>query len=115
MDTRENILAQFAHQELPTKPIHAFGQDLIVKTMTAAEKDAFDHDFTEAKKAGTRNLRALMVIYTLCLPDRSPVFTPDDLEAVSTMSYTVIEHIFDAAVELNDVGGEEVAEIAGNS
>lgn len=115
MTPRDLILQDYAHKPLPTEPIHAFGSDLVIKTMTAAEKDAFDAEYIEHKEAGSPNLRALLLIHTLCNPDLTPVFQPKDLDAVGSIALSHIEPVFDVALKLNKIDGDEAAELAGNS
>lgn len=112
--------AILAAQDLPITPLDVpeWGGTVHVRTMTGAERDAFELSVTKSKqKDGTfdiRGLKARLVALTLCDDEGSRLFGDDALDALNGKSAKVIDRLFEEAQRLNGLGKEAVEELVGN-
>lgn len=112
-DLREHILGQ---TKLPVRPVHAFGRKCYVRTMTGAERDAYEAEIVEAAKAGRApNYRGSLAARTLSDAQGNRLFTDDDADALAKLSARDLDRIFDLATELNGLGADAIEELEGNS
>lgn len=115
---REQILqAQDLKQEVVSVP--EWGGDVIVRTLTGAERDQFEADMIQSngKVAGENlyNLRARLS--SLCLVDESGrrLFSDDDVKLLGAKSAHALQRVFEQAMKLNALSEGDVEELAGNS
>jgi len=112
---RTQILAA---QDLPRETVSCpeWGGDVIVKTMTAGEREAFEKSALGSDgKLTPGQIRARMAAATVVDESGAAVFTTADVEALNNKASPPLVRIFDVAQRLNGMGTKETAELAKNS
>jgi len=115
--SRDQILQ--AH-DLPTERVYVpeWGGEVIVRGLTAAERDAFEQSIVETRGKNTqvnlRNIRAKLV--ALCCVDEegSRIFQDEDAELLGRKSAVALNRVFEVAQQLSGLRPEDVEELAGN-
>jgi len=115
--TRDAILQA---QDLPTERVFVeeWGGEVIVRGLTAAERDQFEQSIVETRGKDTRvnlrNIRAKLV--TLCVVDEEGkrLFKDEDAELLGRKSAVALNRIFEVAQRLSGLRPEDVEELAGN-
>ena len=115
--TREQILAA-KDRKTETINVEEWGGDVIVASMSGADRDEFDQHLIAAQKEGDdawrRQIRARLT--ALCVVDENNdrLFTADDILALGQKSSAALEPIYKAALRLNKLGADEVEKAAKN-
>src|SRR5262245_31934728 len=106
--TREKILtAPDLHTERVAVP--EWGGDVLVKTMTGTERDAWETQLLD--EDGKKNVRARMVA-AVCVDETGALmFVPSDIEALGRKSTKALTRVFRAAARLNGLTVEEEKEL----
>lgn len=91
-----------------------------IRTMTAAERDAFEQEFVDLRqgktKAGTvANVRAKFAARILCDANGVRLFEDKDIAELGRKSAAALDRVFDAGMRLNGFSKQDVEELAGNS
>ena len=114
--TREQILGAV---DLKTEIVDVpeWGGSVIIRTMTAGERDLFERDMLAARKSGAvlpANIRASVV--ARCLVDESGhrLFTDEDITDLAEKSAAAMDRVFAAAQKLNALSDEDVDELSKN-
>ena len=115
--SREAILQV---QDLPTEriPVPEWGGEVIVRGLTAAERDQFEQSIVETRGKDTRvnlrNIRAKLVV--LCCVDEqgNRIFRDEDAEVLGRKSAVALNRVFEVAQRLSGLRPEDVEELAGN-
>jgi len=113
--------AIFAADDLPRETVNVpeWGGDVIVRTMTGAERDAFEYQLMQAKKGEKldgRGLKARMCVLTIVNEAGDPLFDdPSDVLTLQTKSAAVLNRLFEVSSRLNGLSDGDVEELAGNS
>ncbi len=92
------------------------GGTLRVAAISAGARDAFDLavlDLPEAERR--RDFRARLLVMTLIGEDGKPLYTADDIPALSAVEARVIDPLVDVAMRLNGIGEEDREKLEGNS
>lgn len=117
--TKQQILAA---SDLKTEavPVPEWGGDVIVRTMTGADRDAFESSLITVDAEGKRvsdlsNMRAKLVAMTVIDDNGDRLFTAEDIGALSHKSAAAIEAVFKVAQRLNGMGASAVDDAAKNS
>ena len=97
-----------------------WGGTVRVRSLSGAERDAFEASCTKERKDGgrdfdPRNVRAKLVALTLVDENGLRMFQQDDVKAIGRKNAKALERIFDAATELNGLSGADVTSLEGNS
>jgi hypothetical protein len=110
--TRAQILNAY---DLPLKEVQVPEWDgkVFVRMMTAGERDAFE----AAQQGGNphRDLRARLAVATVCDDGGQPLFTADDVAALSGKSARALDRIFAAAAKHNGITAADVEDLRKNS
>ena len=115
--TRSAILAA---QDTPVRVVEVpeWGGAVRVKTLTAAERDAFESEVVQRNgrdvRTNTRNIRARMVALTVVDSGGVPLFSVSDIEALGQKSGKAMDRVWAAASELAGMREEDVQELATN-
>lgn len=119
--TRDAILKA---EDLPSEivPVPEWGGSVIVRTMRADERDAYElecYDSREAsKKAGQgdhqEHIRARLAAWTIVDDGGNRIFTADDLHALGQKSARALDRVCDAARRLSGLGDKEMEDLAKN-
>lgn len=118
MLTKDQILNA---NDLPTKviPISEWGIDVIIKTMTGTERDAWEASLVKGKGKNTRidatNVRAKLCVCVLVDEKGNRLFSDNDAFALGRKSSAALDKVFEIAQKLNGISDEDIEELAGNS
>lgn len=118
MLTKDQILNA---DDLPREPVNVpewgTGAVVYVRTMSGAERDAFEQSVLDAKRNGTTNLvniRARLAVKVLCDEQGKRLFDDQDAEALGRKSSMVLDRVFAVAQKLNGIGPKDVEALEGN-
>jgi len=114
---REAILKA---DDLPAKTVAVpeWGGDVKLRTLTGAQRDAFEASIEKARKGGAIDIRGLKArLVALCLvgADGAALFSETDLEKLNGKSARALDRLFGVAQELNGLGNQAVDELLGES
>jgi len=117
--TKQEILAA---QDLRTEDVEVpeWGGTVRVRTLTGAERDAFEASLTTVDKQGRRvphlvNLRARLV--AACLVDETGgrLFEPNEVALLGAKSAAALDRVFSVCQRLNGFTAADVEEMEKNS
>ena len=114
---KETILAA---KDLVTQTLKVaeWGGDVIIRVMTAAERDNWDASlFTidgKERKANCQNVRARLLAMTLIGEDGERLFNENDIESLGKKSSKVLDKLFNIACEINGLADNEVKALEKN-
>lgn len=109
-----------AAQDLPVEELEVpeWGCWVRIKTLTAAERDAFEAEIVQRNGRDTRmnlrNMRAKLVAATVVDEENRQLFTLGDVEALGQKSAKALDRIFAKAQELAGLREADVKELAEN-
>jgi hypothetical protein len=92
-----------------TVAVPEWGGEVLVKTMSGTERDAYEVSLATGDKPGLPNLvdvRARLLVFTLVNEDGSRIFTLDEIGVLGAKSAAALDRLFDAARRLNGIGRE---------
>lgn len=104
--------------DLPTKDVNVpeWGGTVRVKTMTSAEKDAFEKTIFDAEgKINIVGMRAKLCAHTIIDENGNRVFSEFDIEKLSTKGSKAMERVFTIAQKLNNITDKDLKELEKNS
>ena len=117
--TKDQILEA---QDLQSESVHVheWGGDVLVRTMTGADRDAFESSMITTLQDGTRkpnmvNMRAKLVALTVVDDAGSRLFDVGDVDRLALKSASALERVFNAAQRINGLGAQAEADAAKNS
>ncbi len=114
--TRDQILAA-ADMKTVVVRTPEWGDDVYVRTLSGADRDALESDIRADKDAGTLGLNARARFCVAFASDSAgvPLFTLADIAAVSLKSAVVLERIWIAGRKLNALSEADVEQQIKNS
>jgi hypothetical protein len=116
--TREQILAA-DDLKRETVPVPEWGGDVIVKSLTGAERDEFEDSVVrqrgKSRELNLRNARARLVSLSLVDEAGSRLFSAGDVEQLGRKSAAALDRVFGAAQRLSGLTEQDVDELAKNS
>jgi len=114
MLTKEQILNA---DDLPRKLVQVpeWGGDVWVKTMTGAERDAWEASLMEDREVNAENIRARLCVRSIVDEAGRRVFADEDADKLGGKSARALDRIFSVAQRLNGVSAQDLDEIAKNS
>ncbi len=99
--------------------VEEWGGAVRVRTLTGAERDAFEQSIVEQRgkntKMNLRNIRAKLVALTVVDEDGQRLFSDKDARLLGEKSASALDKIFDVAQRLSGLRDEDVEELAKNS
>ena len=117
--TKDQILEA---NDLQSESVHVqeWGGDVLVRTMTGADRDAFESSMITTLADGTRkpnmaNMRAKLVALTVVDEAGNRVFDVGDVDRLALKSASALERVFNAAQRINGLGIQAEADAAKNS
>jgi len=116
MLTRDQILSA-DDLKRETVAVPEWGGDVIVRTMTGTERDAFEASLQGGKggKLNLANIRARLVSRTAVDDAGARLFTEADIEAVGGKSAAALDRCFAVAQRLNGLSAKDVEDLGKNS
>ena len=111
--TRDAILGA---GDLPTEKVDVpeWGGHVFVRSMTGAERDAWEMKIHKNGPENISNLRASLLVLTLVDAKGERLFSDKDVDALGGKSAGVITKLFDVAQRLNSLSSDDVEELAKN-
>jgi hypothetical protein len=106
--------------DLPRETVEVpeWGGAVVVRSMTAAERDAFEAEILEKqdRPAAERlaNLRARVVARTAVDANGVRLFADEDIEALGQKSARALDRVYAAASKLNGLSERDEEELAKN-
>jgi hypothetical protein len=113
-----------AASDLPVETVNVpeWGGDVIVRTLTASERDAWEDTMLKRRDEETgdldcTNLKAELVSRTLTDASGAPLFSDplDGIQLLAKKSGAVVSRLFEVAQRLNGLTKKDVEELAKNS
>ena len=124
MLTKDSILSA---SDLPTEevPVPEWGGSVFIRTMSGAERDAFEQSIIEgnaAKKGKTPkgdepkmvNVRAKLAVRVLVDDKGVRLFTDADAGILGSKSGKALDRVFEVAQRLCGIGDKDIEELEGN-
>lgn len=100
-------------------PLPRLGFSILLRWMTAKEKDAFEDSLSVQKGKKTernlRNFRARLISEVAVKADGSKLFSPAQAEQLGDLCLSDVEPVFDAAMEMNGFTRNDLEAITKNS
>lgn len=84
--------------------VKEWGGDVFIRTISGAERDAFEESFAADKK----KIREKFLVITLCDEGGNRLFNDAEIEELSKKNSTVLNRIFDKAWAINAFRVEDV-------
>ena len=114
MLTREDILNS---QDLTIQVVSVpeWGGDVIVKTMSGVERDAFEASIVQGGVTDTRNIRAKLAAMSVVDSSRNLMFTQADIVELGNKSAAALDRIFTVASKLSGISQSDIDELEKNS
>ena len=107
--------AILSKEDVKTKQIHIpeWEGDVIISTMSGYARDRFEASVIGKNGgANTINIRAKLVASTLVDEQGKLIFSEDDILKLGKKSSTALDRIFEEAQKLNNIGEQEIDELA---
>ena len=106
MLTREQILQS---DDLPREEVDVpeWGGKVQVRTMTGTDRDAFEATLV-GKDGKFENVRARLVVLTLCDKTGARLFNEADIPALGAKSAKALDRVFAVAQRMNGIGADQV-------
>lgn len=98
-----------------TVPVPEWGGEVIVRTMTGAERDTFESEITGKKGVNRDNIRAKLLARVLINEEGKRLFSDNDIADLGDKSGNVLDRLFGIAQNLNGIGAKDVEELEKNS
>lgn len=94
-----------------------WGCTVMVRTLSGAERDAFESETFEAKgRINKQNIRARFLALCLCDAEGNRIFTTaEDAKKLGEKSAAVLDRLFEIAQKMNGLTQADVDELAKNS
>jgi hypothetical protein len=107
MLTKDQILSS---DDLPRELVKVpeWGGEVYVRTMSGADRDAFEADFQRDR---SKDIRAKLAVRVVCDRSGQRLFTDADIPALSNKSAAALDRIFAAAIKLNKISKDDVEEL----
>ena len=88
-----------------------WGGEVLVRTMTGTDRDAFENTMVQISPDGTRrsdvtNWRAKLVAMTLVDDLGNRLFAGDDIDRLAAKSAAALDRVFTVAQRINGLGGD---------
>lgn len=91
-----------------------WGGHVFVRTLTGAERDAFERDWTGADGQVNANFRAKLAARAICFEDGKRVFADGDVGPLGEKSSAALDRVFAVAIRLNGLTKDDVEELEKN-
>jgi hypothetical protein len=114
--TREQIQAvDDLRSRIVCVDVPEWGGSVNIRPMDVRELDEYSNEAMRSKATGLRDFRTKLVAYCLCDENGNRLFSEKDIDVLAAKSGTVMDRLYRACDELNDIGPKKIEEIAGNS
>lgn len=111
---KESILALRA--SVPIRTVTVAGRRFMLRGMTGQERDDFEASLQVGSGApNLANLRARLLVRSLCDEGGKRLFDDDDADALGELPASILDPLFAVAQKLSGIGKSDIAELLGNS
>lgn len=115
--SREDILSA-KDLDLTRVEVPEWGGYVFVRTLTGAERDAFEASVIDPRSRTPKmlmvNVRAKLASLTVCDDTGKRLFTEEDIEALGGKSASALQRVFDIATEINALTDKDVKSLEKN-
>lgn len=101
--------------ETETVDCPEWGDKVTVKSMTGAERDAFEQSIRRDGKLDLRNARAKLLVSVIVNENGTRIFADKDAPELGKKSAKVLNRLYEAAARLSGLDDESEAAAEGNS
>lgn len=117
--TKDQIL-EVSDLVTETVPVPEWSGDVIVRTMTGTDRDAFENSLVKIDASGKavqslENMRVKLLVVTLVDDNGNRLFDEGDIAMLGRKSTAAIERVYSVAARLNGIGAKAEAAAAKNS
>lgn len=104
MPLNKELILQAADLPRETVNVPEWGGEVLVRGLTARERDMFEQSLNVDGKTNIANIRARLCV--LCMVDEAGnrLFSDDDAGALSTKSGAALNRVFEVAQRINGMG-----------
>ncbi len=106
----DDIKSQMVEFEVPE-----WGGSVYLRTMTVRELDDYSNAVMRAKGVGLSNFRSQLVANCMCDANGVRLYSNEEVAALAKKNAVVVDRIYRACDNLNDISPKKIEEIAGNS
>lgn len=107
-------------EDLPREvvPVPEWGGEVLVRGLTASERDAFEGSIVELRGKERRihleDIRAKLASLTMVDEQGKRLFSDGEVAALGKKSAQAVQRVFDVAQRLSGISGSDVEELAKN-
>jgi len=91
-----------------------WGGDVFVRVMTVGERDAYENEWMRKKDTGVDDFRTKFLVRCLVDADGNRLFDNGDVQKLAAKSAKVMNRLWQAAMEHNNLSDSDVEELAKN-
>ncbi len=92
-----------------------WGGTVFVKTMTGAERDAYESSLISGRKLNLQDVTAKLCVCCIVDEQGNRLFNEGDIAALSNKSARALSRVYAKAQELNGLRPEDIGELVKNS
>lgn len=112
--TKEQILA-VEDCSLLKLSVPEWGGDVFIRVMTVGERDAYENEWQRKKETGVDDFRTKFLIRCLVDEKGNRLFDNSDVQRFATKSARIMNRVWLAAMEHNNLSDSTIEELAKNS
>lgn len=101
--------------EIETVSVPEWGDEVAVKGLTLAEKDAWTASIMQDGEANVEGATAKLCIMCMVGEDGGRLFDLEDVDFIQTKSAAALDRVFQVAQRLSGIGQEDIDETVKNS
>lgn len=91
-----------------------WGGDVFVRVMSVGERDAYENEWMRKKDTGVDDFRTKFLVRCLVDENGARLFDNGDVQKLSAKSAKVMNRVWQAAMEHNNLSDADVEELAKN-
>lgn len=92
-----------------------WGGDVYIRVMTVGERDAYENEWQRKKETGVDDFRTKFLVRCLVDEKGNRLFDNGDVARLATKSARVMNRVWMAAMEHNNLSDQSIEELAKNS
>lgn len=97
-----------------TVPVPEWGGDVIIKSMTGAERDAYEVSLRRKGELNLANARAKLLVRVIVNEGGTRIFSDQDAMALGKKNAALLERLYDVAARLSGMTDEAAEDAEGN-
>lgn len=96
-------------------PVPEWGGDVYIRVMTVGERDAYENEWQRKKETGVDDFRTKFLVRCLVDEKGNRLFDNGDVARLATKSARVMNRVWLAAMDHNNLSDQSIEELAKNS